>query len=102
MTASDVIKKLKEMPEIARLGLSDDVLRRVVCSTLDVAQSWIPEAETPAPPGEHLFVSMNGINFSGILCNKKSNGVWLDVYGKPLRDQNFVKFYRHLVIDTEA
>lgn len=101
MKASDVVRKLKERPEITSLRLSDEVLRQVVCSTLDEAQRWIPEAEMPAPCGEHLFVSMNGINFSGVLCNKKSNGTWMDVFGKPLKDQSFVKFYRHLVIDTE-
>ena len=101
MTASDVIKKLKEMPEITRLRLSDDALRRVVCSALDVAQSWIPEAETPAPAGEHLFVSTNGVNFSGILCNKRSDGKWVDVFGKTLKDQSFIRYYRHLIIDTD-
>lgn len=71
----------------------------VVEATVNETLGWISEVEKPAPKGEYLLVSVNGTIPSGLLCYKNSEGLWVDALGQVIKDQTFVRFYRHVELE---
>lgn len=100
MKTEKVVQIVKDILEDEVKSVPDSTLFSIVRSTLDVFQGWISEELEPAPTGVHLRVSMDGVHLCGVLCNKRIDGKWYDVYGNKT-PEGFVKFYRYLVFDTD-